>query len=45
MAWAGLKFQRDTERRLGSSQVWATERDLVPMRRWVARWKARAGIA
>lgn len=45
LAWAGAKFLRDTERRLGQPGVWATERDLQPMRRWLTHWKSRAGVA
>lgn len=40
MAWAGAKFLRDTEQKLGNPGVWATAADLEPMRRWVARWTA-----
>jgi aminoglycoside phosphotransferase (APT) family kinase protein len=45
LAWAGTEFARDTERRLGEPQVWATAADLARMWRWVARWRSRADIA
>jgi len=44
MAWAGAKFLRDTERRLGQPGVWAADADLTRMRRWVVRWTGRAAM-
>lgn len=44
LAWAGTKLARDTERRLGQPQVWATEADVARMWRWVERWRARAAV-
>jgi Ser/Thr protein kinase RdoA (MazF antagonist) len=44
MVWAGTVFLREILPRIDEPQVWATERDLEAMRRWIARWKKRAGI-
>jgi aminoglycoside phosphotransferase (APT) family kinase protein len=44
MVWAGTVFLREVLPRIDEPQVWATQRDLEAVRRWIARWKRRAGI-
>ena len=44
LVWAGTVFLREVIPRMGKPQVWATERDIEAVRRWVARWKREAGI-
>lgn len=41
MVWAGARLLHDFERRLGEPQMWATDRDLDPLRGWIARWRER----
>ena len=44
LVWAGTVFLREALPRMDEPQVWATQRDLEIVRRWIARWKGRAGI-
>lgn len=45
MVWAGTVVLHEVEPRMDEPQVWANEGDLEAIRRWTARWKARAGLA
>ncbi len=45
MVLAGFSRLRDLQWAAGRPGVWATERDVEPVRRWTARWKARAGVS
>lgn len=45
MAWAGMAMLREMEPRALSGRQWPTLDDLRPIREWVSRWSARAGIA
>lgn len=45
MALAGASRLRDLEDARSRPQAWADEADFVAARRWIARWKRRAGIA
>jgi aminoglycoside phosphotransferase (APT) family kinase protein len=44
MAWAGATRLQDLEYARSRPQSWAGEEDFVAARRWVERWKRRAGI-
>ncbi len=45
MALAGITRLQDLESARSRPQAWADEADFVAARRWVERWKRRAGIA
>jgi aminoglycoside phosphotransferase (APT) family kinase protein len=44
MAWAGATRLQDLEYARSRPQSWAGEQDFVAARRWVEKWKRRAGI-
>lgn len=44
MAWAGMTRLQDLEYHRSRSQSWATEEDWAAARRWLERWKRRAGM-
>jgi aminoglycoside phosphotransferase (APT) family kinase protein len=44
MAWAGATRLQDLEYARSRPQSWAGEEDFAAARRWVERWKRRAGI-
>jgi aminoglycoside phosphotransferase (APT) family kinase protein len=44
MALAGASRLEDLEQARSRPQSWADERDFVAARRWIERWKRRAGI-
>jgi len=44
LVWAGTVFLREATPRIDEPQVWATERDMEAVRRWIDRWKRRARI-
>ncbi len=44
LVWAGTVFLREALPRLSEEQVWATDRDLERVRRWIAHWAEIAGI-
>jgi hypothetical protein len=41
MVWAGTVFLHEILPRINEPQVWATERDMEAVRRWIARWERR----
>ena len=41
MVWAGTVFLHEILPRINEPQVWATERDMQAVRRWIAQWKNR----
>lgn len=42
LAWAGAVLLNEALPRVDEPQVWATEKDMEAVRRWVARWERRA---